>query len=288
MVWNIIIAGLTILAGIMIGYGLYEVVFTRRPHINAWMVRGLVLLALPVYIYLTYRYTGKIYLTKNLNILIMVVIAIQLYAIGNGYLDTRSMRKDIDKHPGDTSYLITLGEATKKHDNPWQDFQKVFTWCKKEVQAINAKRKQSKNSVQIVDGKKKKNALVARTKQEVLPAVDTAQVMNNRNLQTNTLRPRPITSSLAPVAQGRVVANTPIQQNHNAPVRKSGRLAPNMGQPATQETPIRRSGRLGPTMNNSMPQTQPTQQVQQPQQPHTIERPSRLTRTNQPKIYRKD
>lgn len=293
MVWNFIIAGLTLLAGIMIGYGLYEVIFTRRPHINEWMVRGAVLLAIPVYIYLTYRYTGKIYLTKNLNILIMVVIAIQLYAIANGYLDTRSMRRAIDNHKGDTSYLISLGEATQKHDNPWQDFQKVYTWTKKEVKALNEKRKQGKNNVRIVDGKKKKKRLIARKEQESLIPVDTGQVMNNRTLQTNTLRPRPVSTSLVPVVQGRIVGNTPVQkvpqqqqQSQTKPQeRQSGRLAPNM-----KRTQKLQSQQLGKPQVQQQPQPQTQPQARQSGRlaPHTIERPTKPTRANQPKIYRKD
>ena len=209
MIWNLIIAGLALLAGLFIAYGIYEVVFTRIPHINSWIVRGVVLMVLPVFIYLTYRYTGKIYLTKNLHIVILSVMGMMIFAVFYGILDLWGYRKEIDAVVGDTTYLGELAEKTRKHVNPWRDFQRVFQWIKGRSKAHKEKREEPIKSVSIQKGKKKKKEKkeVVATDTKLIP-VNRQAVLNNRTLQTNTMRPR-LNSPQLPIRQ-------PIQQQQQA------------------------------------------------------------------------
>lgn len=247
MVWNCIIAGLTLIGTLMIGRGLYQTMFTRRWQYpaNAWLVRGVLVMCLPVYLYLTYRYTGKIFLTKQLNIIILAVIWVCIYELIVGYLDKRRMRREIDVHPGDKTYIIELIEADKKHYNAWNDIMDSINFVKLKISQFKEHRDLTKTrqpQVKIEKGRKKKGDFAIVPTNNVGITTETEnQIMQNRNLSTNTLKPRLLTNSTSP-------EKTEVQKKPVVNHLQRGGLGKqaNPTQPRQQTQPInRQSGGLG-------------------------------------------
>lgn len=242
MIFNITIPVLTILSSIMLGYGIYQILFTRNAHLNAWVVRGLFILIAPVYLYLTQKYVGKIYLTRSLNLLIVVFTLPILYGIINGYLDTRKMRKDIDNHPGDQSYFTALQEKTAKNINIWHDLSWVFNWIKNEISAVR----------DLKNRKPKVENTTTPTMAPVIvqtPVLEPANIKQNRTLITNRAIPN-LVSTQAPIPSTRksgVLATT-------KPVRNSGRLT-------VQQHPVEHLQPIREPIQRPQPRTQPEGQM---------------------------
>lgn len=269
MIFNITIPVLTILSSIMLGYGIYQILFTRNAHLNAWIVRGLFILIAPVYLYLTQKYVGKIYLTRSLNLLIVVFTMPILYGIINGYLDTRKMRKDIDNHLGDQSYFTALQEKTAKNINIWHDLSWVFNWIKNEISAVR-------------DLKNRKPKVENTTMSPVIvqtPVLEPANIKQNRTLITNRAIPN-LVSTQAPIPSTRksgVLATT-------KPVRSSGRLTVQQ-HPVEHLQPIQRPQPEGQMVNRKYIEEQPTpirraSQQSEPEAKHIVKR-----QKNTPRIY---
>ena len=278
MIFNITIPVLTILSSIMLGYGIYQILFTRNAHLNAWVVRGLFILIAPVYLYLTQKYVGKIYLTRSLNLLIVVFTMPILYGIINGYLDTRKMRKDIDNHPGDQSYFTALQEKTAKNINTWHDLSWVFNWIKNEISAV----RNLKNRKPKVENTTTMSPVIVQT-----PVLAPANIKQNRTLITNRAIPN-LVSTQAPIPTTRksgVLATT-------KPVRNSGRLTVQQ-HPAEHLQPIRepiqrpqpKTQTEGQMVNRKYIEEQPTpirtaSQQSEPEVKHIVKR-----QKNTPRIY---
>ncbi len=280
MIFNITIPVLTILSSIMLGYGIYQILFTRNAHLNAWVVRGLFILIAPVYLYLTQKYVGKIYLTRSLNLLIVVFTMPILYGIINGYLDTRKMRKDIDNHPGDQSYFTALQEKTAKNINTWHDLSGVFNWIKNEISAVR----------NLKNRKPKVENTTTPTMSPVIvqtPVLEPANIKQNRTLITNRAIPN-LVSTQAPIPSTRksgVLATT-------KPVRNSGRLTVPQ-HPVEHLQPIRepiqrpqpKTQTEGQMVNRKYIEEQPTpirtaSQQSEPEVKHIVKR-----QKNTPRIY---
>lgn len=242
MIFNITIPVLTILSSIMLGYGIYQILFTRNAHLNAWVVRGLFILIAPVYLYLTQKYVGKIYLTRSLNLLIVVFTMPILYGIINGYLDTRKMRKDIDNHPGDQSYFTALQEKTEKNINTWNDLSWVFNWIKNEISAVR----------NLKNRKPKVENTTTPTMSPVIvqaPVLEPASIKQNRTLITNKAIPN-LVSTQAPIpsTRKRGVLGTA------KPVRSSGRLT-------VQQHPVEHLQPIREPIQRPQPKTQTEEQM---------------------------